>query len=623
MTNLLLLDHSSDIRKILSEQSDLNALKIISFDIESNSILSELNIDHELMENYLDLEDEQNIENFALEKSLTWYKQKEIETYLKFENINLGWLWEIEFHHYFLKVIKHFLGIIKIIDKEHPSKILASFFLSSLIESMDLNNQPTVQKFPKINSKEFIFNSFEIPINLGIKKINLKISRNFALKLKNVSENVTNLFFNLKYKPNNSVKNKILLLEFNPIPYHELISEISSFDDDIILLNERRPAIWNLQSLNIVRNSKSKILLLSTHEKKLFREIKDQKNIISKKLEMLFSENDLFSQFFSFKNFSFWNAIKDDFISVCFQRSFEAIKRFLCAKNFFENNKIHCILTMYNASAEERTILSVAHKYQIPSILMQHGLYPQNNSFKKFLPVLGFLPNLKLKEAVWGLETKNHFVKLGINETDLILTGSPRHDEFFKYDNSEQSTDSILIATNVIMGQNYRGHDSRVFEKYEIFLKELFEEIHNVSKKKLIIKLHPGTVPNDIIPKIIDETKLPLEISKTGNIFEFLIKSDIVISTEFSTIILDAMILKKPTITLLFNEDEFIEEPIIKSGATTYATNIKEFSEVLDKILNDTEFRDNLVEKGNDLINKYMIQQGTSSHFLAKYIHNM
>ena len=83
------------------------------------------------------------------------------------------------------------------------------------------------------------------------------------------------------------------------------------------------------------------------------------------------------------------------------------------------------------------------------------------------------------------------------------------------------------------------------------------------------------------------------------------------------------MILKKPTITLLFNEDEFIEEPIIKSGATTYATNIKEFSEVLDKILNDTEFRDNLVEKGNDLINKYMIQQGTSSHFLAKYIHNM
>ena len=137
MTNsLLLIENSSDIHSIVSDSSNLQNSKIISFDVESNSILSELGIKHELMENYVNSDDEEEIEKLALAKALKWYNKKEFENFLKFEKINLGWLLEIEFHQYILQTMKHLIGITRIFEKEKPTKVSASYFLSSMINSM-------------------------------------------------------------------------------------------------------------------------------------------------------------------------------------------------------------------------------------------------------------------------------------------------------------------------------------------------------------------------------------------------------------------------------------------------------------------------------------------------------
>lgn len=135
--------------------------------------------------------------------------------------------------------------------------------------------------------------------------------------------------------------------------------------------------------------------------------------------------------------------------------------------------------------------------------------------------------------------------------------------------------------------------------------------------------MHPGRPPIDVIPKILEEIKFPLNVSKTGNIFDYIVNSDVVISTEFSTVLLDAMILQKPTITLLFDHNNFHDEPIIQENATAYVTNLEEFSVVLNKIIVDKKFRKNIINNGTKFINKYMINQGNSSEFLAKYIHDL
>ena len=110
--SLLLLDSSSDIRSILSDPSNFEDSRIISFDVESNLVLSELGIHNEQVENYIDVKDEDQIDKLALKMSLEWYKQKNFQDFLEYKDINLGGLLEHEFHPYLLQVMKNLVGLI-------------------------------------------------------------------------------------------------------------------------------------------------------------------------------------------------------------------------------------------------------------------------------------------------------------------------------------------------------------------------------------------------------------------------------------------------------------------------------------------------------------------------------
>ena len=618
--SLLLLDKSSDIHSIVSNPENTKNKKIVCFDVESTLILSKLGINHELMENYVSLDDEKKIENLALEKATNWYSQTEINKSLIFQEINLGWLLEIEIHQYLLQIMKHYVGLIRVLEKENPSSIFASSLLSSLIKLIDFDSKYSITDFQKSNSTGFYFDTVEIPINLGIKKINFKASRKFALKIKKILENATNLFFNLKFKDNKPKKFQILFLEFNPVQYKQLLNEISSENFEIILLNERRPAVWNLESLKVVKNSKSKILSLSTLGDSLKNEIQDQKNQFLAQFENIIIHDEFFTKYFSIFNSSFWPSIKNEFRNTCKQRFSEAISRILVVNDFLKKHRIDYVLTMYNAGAEERSILSVIKKFNVPGILTQHGLYAQNSYIQNFIPVMGYLPNLGLKESVWGDETKNYFLDMGVDNFDLVVTGSPRHDAFFNYIPSNHTTNTILIATNVITGQNYNGMNSRIYKNFQKQIKEIIKLTNQIPDKKLILKLHPGKPPVDVISQILEEIDSEIEVSKTGNIMDYIINSDVVVSTEFSTVLIDAMILKKPTITFLFDSKGFENEQIIQSGATIHVKNLEEYKNALDKILTDKEYRMNQIERGSNFINKYMSNHSKASQFLAKYI---
>ncbi len=268
LDSLILLENSSNIQIILSEINSSNS-KIITFDVESDFKLTELGINHEIIENYIDPNDEQEIDTIALQLAINWHKDKNFQNFLEFQNINLGWLLEVEFHQYLLQIIKYFIGITKIFKKDMPKKIFSSYFLSTIINSFDFNSKIDLKVFPKKISPKFYFDDVEIPINLGIKKFNLKTSRNFALKVKTILEKSTNIFFNLAYQNTFSTKKQILFLEFNPVQYKELIKSISSNGFEIIFLNERRPAVWNLESLKIIKQYNCKILRLSDFKSNL------------------------------------------------------------------------------------------------------------------------------------------------------------------------------------------------------------------------------------------------------------------------------------------------------------------------------------------------------------------
>lgn len=619
VNSLILIDQSSDIKKLIAQITEKKNTKVICFDISSHKKLSELKIEHEKVESYIDTNDEILIDNFIIEKSHLWYQQETISNLLQFDDLNLGWLLELELPPYFLSVLKSFIGIIRIIHKENPSVIITSDYLASLVNIIKKNKTISVISYSSINDQQVLsFNRVAIPINIGTKLYTIWVSRDIALKIKNSVEYLTNLIFNFKFNAKKNVKKSILLLDFNPMLHRSLLNELSKLDENIILLNERRPAVWNIQSLKAIKSSKSKVVILKDLlNPKLQSSILQKRKILQNNIEQ-FHSNTTLNEFFSIEGYSFWNAIKDDFINTCSKRFEEAIERLELVKNLFEKVDVKCILILYDNAAEEKTILHTAKQYDIPGIILQHGVYVQNRHMERLLPILPIVPPPNVKHALWGNEMKNCFHDFGVLDDDMILTGSSRHDELFWMKNKCENKGHILLASSILTDIFYSGMKIDAFVQFENILKDVCKISINIPNKKLIVKLHPGQYTSFDVRPIIHSIDSSIPIYKTRNISDLMKNCDVLICIGPSTVLLEAMILGKPTITFAVDPQWFYEDKIFKSGATLLVKTPQELESALDNVLSDEMFRNKLIKKGEEFVNAYLVNQGTASEFIRK-----
>ena len=81
-------------------------------------------------------------------------------------------------------------------------------------------------------------------------------------KIKNFLETTIGTILNLWFNIDNK-KKTILLLEFNPSTYKDLLQYLGKSDKNVVLLNRRRSAIWNFESIKILNQTKCKIINFS------------------------------------------------------------------------------------------------------------------------------------------------------------------------------------------------------------------------------------------------------------------------------------------------------------------------------------------------------------------------
>ena len=617
LNSILLVDKSLDFSNILLKIKDKP--KIISFDIFSHDKLLKEGIIHEKLENYLDKNDEESINKLMLLKSHEWYAQKEISNLLQFENMNLGSLLELEITPYFLGILKFFLGIIRIIDKENPSIIISSDFLISMARSIIKDKKIKLESYSSVQTTGLSFDRVEIPIRLGKKTFSFWISRNRALKIKSFLESISNFIFNFNY---NSKKESILLLDFNPMLYDKFLKELSGINKQIIILNERRPAIWNYESLKVIKNFNVKILRL-----KNFLNKKTKSIILKKQIQLeinlkTFFESTKHEDFFSVEGYSFWPSIKEHFISICLERFNEAIKRFELSKELFSNLKISSLLILFPSAPEEKMIMHASQKFKIPGVILQHGLYPQSSHMDKFLTLFPYFPPPAMKYATWGQEFRNYLCKIGVSAEDIILSGNPKYDEFFQIKNTCKNDNTILLASSVLSELEYSGINTIVFEQFKKILKNICMITTKISNRELIVKLHPGQPTSYDVKPIIHGVDPSIPIFKNTNILDLLKNCNVLVSIGPSTVLLEAMILNKPTITYPIEPLWWYEDKIFQSGATMVVKTPEEFEDAINKILFDKEFRNSLIEKGQKFVDQYLTNQENSSKFLATYLKN-
>ena len=82
--------------------------------------------------------------------------------------------------------------------------------------------------------------------------MNFELSRKTFSRIKKPIQRLTNEIYDLE--PNSQSKKNVLLVNFDPLQYEELLMEFKKENINFLLLNLRKPVITNKKSLDMLRD---------------------------------------------------------------------------------------------------------------------------------------------------------------------------------------------------------------------------------------------------------------------------------------------------------------------------------------------------------------------------------
>ena len=609
--NIIIFDSSysfETLKKIMENDESV----IVSFDYDSHKILSDNGIKHQISDDFLSTEDLWYIwrKSFSLSQ---WYESSEIPETLEYKGINTGKLFYIEFHYHLLQFLKRFVELIFLCEKFHSSRILAPSTFSEILNLLN-NNVEYIKVEQKPES--FLYDSVKFHIT---NSLSIKIPKKSYLKLKNISEQAL-----LKILGNNinrkNQKKHTLLIEFDPIKYKKLFQLSAKQNVQLILFNRRRPYVWNKESYSIIKNSNCLIAnYLNVENKKMEKSVELGKEQLKNKLDSLFKHDETFNTFFSIRKHSFWKAIKPDFVKLCKKRVLEAVQEIEMSDEVIKNSGASSIIVLSENGFNEQIILQLAKKHNIDVLLLQHGMYLETLELKESNIFLGGdFPILSSKFLTWGTHTKNYAKKCGFSKKTHVI-GSPAHDTLFKNnsDNSLVNDGFILLATSSPQQNQIFDLTINNLEIYEKTIKDVCK-IAAKLKKRLIIKLHPFQEEQNI-KKMVAGLGEQITLTNRGNIEDLIKSCDIFLVNDFSTTMLDAMIIGKPVIAIQTKNRHMKEKPKIFTTGCCVECNINTLEKEIKEIL-DTNKRERMIENGNEYVKKFVSNQGNSSEKLLELL---
>lgn len=605
LDTILFIDSSFEASFLSGKESQYK--KIITFDLDSHNSLSELNIQHDISDVYLDTCELQEIQQktYYLSK---WSKQTEISSLLEYDGINLGNLLYNDFIDYIAGFLKKFCEITKIVQTHQNCEFHVSHGLfgiaNILSKNVRLNNNKIIQRRS---------DAIKYSYRLGQRSFSISISKAKYLKLKNLSE----LFLHAVLRSSNPKSNNeyVVLVELDPTKYKKLLFAAKTSQLPLLLYNRRWPTVWNFESFNVIRKSNCKIATIKTlTDGKLNAEISEARYAIEQNMCALWN-NDFFNSFFSFNGISFWSALKPFFDEKLTQRMKEGGQEIKIAKRLFQKYNIKAILILSEIGPNEQVMLHLARKNKARVITMQHGIPYETPKAAERNNLSGFFPNLSDSMIVWGNMTKQHLEDSGVIPTKINPLGNPAYDDLF--DNKTSMGKTILLATSPPMKDLVYDNLIETNEKYEHAIKTICEIVTSLNQK-LVIKLHPSMVDFDIeslARKISDK----IIVVKSGSIFPLIRNCKTLITFDLSTTILEAQILQKPAISIDLKNYGFGESKIFESKS---CLNIKisDLEKTLKEILNNPSFRKNLIKNGNVFVDAYLVNKGSASKHILNFL---
>lgn len=617
---IILIDKLFDIEKIKSFN---NKSIIISLDISSHYHLKDLGIEHEKIEDYLNIIESKKIDNFCFDLSFNKINSDSTFRLFEYDGFHMANLVRMEFLYIMLETMKHYVAISNILKKNPIKKIICTKSIKSIIDHFDCYQSIS---FIIISEKEKIdLNKAIFPISLGNKTFNLAIPFNLAIKSAKLIQKLYSLLFKFNFNSKRDIdKNFTLLLDLSLASYPNLFKNLGRHEN-ILLIDEFVPPIWNKINVKIAKLSNVKIIKL---ENFLNNKTKQKISNMDKKIMSMIKnleKNNSFKELFSFEGNSVWPLIKENFEQLCYDKFKEAVKINELIKNIFSKIKLEKIVLLYSNFPQTQILIHNANKNKIPCIKIRHGLMPYTPLMEKISRVEVMENQSDLKFVLWNENDFKFWEKLGFKKENAIIIGDPNYDRLFKQNLKFKSFENlILIGTTFLQFRwSLSGHNTNNSIKHKDSIVEVCKISNQIKNKTPIIKIHSSTLPTYDLQSELSKNNLNIPIFRTQNIIELIEKSAVVVSMDFSSLLFEAMILGKPTITYMVDSEWYESDEIIQSEYTIPVRTPKEFENALNRIIYDESFRKNLINRAKTFIDSRLENQGNASMALIDYLNNI
>jgi hypothetical protein len=623
ISNLIFIFDITDLDTIPELILNDSRNKFFSFSSDTDKILSSKKLNHELADNILNKND--RLEIFDKFLDFVSWNSKISSKNLELEGVNLLKLFDThELRSFLMPVLIKFITIKRIIEKEKPTGIVCSNISSKYVQSLIKNTEIQIQTFQNNLKNNLVWDTIPINYNFGKIPISFNLSKKHYLVMKKSVESIMGIFSNFWLDSNNS-KKSIVLLEFNTEIFSSLLNNLKNYDGNVILVNQRRSALWSKKAIDSVKKSNCKILnsdkILNKNDKIKISQLLEE---YRKEFNFFWNDSQFFEKFFQIEGSSFWDVIKDTFVKKYDQKLSNFILMIQTIKILSESMDIRCIVSLNEVGETEKAFLEF-NKNNIPSILLEHGFVERDNQTKRF-DKLDYL-NFRDKLGVWGIPKKNFMInEYDVEPSKIIVTGSPRHDDYFNSRSIQKPSKkiTILLAPNPIT--EIHGFASTALElKFSDTIKKILIILKQFKNVQPIIKLHAiPLLHNTKIKLLINELDSTIPIYQSTRIIETINKSDIVIvlsSESFftSTMLLESMILGKPTMNIILDDDIPKFSHILQNAVHTISYN-DNLENNLKKILFDDKFKNKITKNADIFVSNFLAFPGHASEEFAKIL---
>ena len=609
---ILLIDSDSNLNKIKVTKKDFHCNKIISFDYDSHKKLNLENIEHETSDEFITQEETNEIQNHLYTFS-KWYDEKSLQKFFMVDGLNIGQLLQEQFIDYMIKFLKKFFEFKKIYEKFPNALFVSSGILYEISTTFSSNIQQI--GIDKVDNYDFVHDKVRVDINVGKNRINFSLSSSKYKKIKRLSEKFTQSLFEPKI---NSSSPNVLLVELSTERYQNLLEESRNYNINLIQFGIRRPAIWNMDTFKIIKNSKCGVITSdSLIDSELKIKIQEQKNLIRKQILELYQQDGILSKYFSYEGYSFWHIIKP-IIQRLFEKRIEQIARDIqTIKALFQKITIDTAIISSEIGITEQIVISQYKKYGVKLLLLQHGIYYDTKEAKETNISKGLYPIKSDKFLIWGKVPENDLKNIDIIEpTKLKIIGHPKYDSW-KPVSIHKDFSCVILALTGPEHMLIQGHQISNIIEFEKQLEQIYK-IVTAMKKKLIIITHPSFHVFDF-SETLKKISSDIEIISAGNTMELVNSCDVMIATNYTTVILESYLLEKPVICLPII-DYNLGTPALFDFNSNMIISIEKLQTVLEKLMHDKDFKNKIIQTQNKFVENYLANHGNSSKKLLEYI---